>query len=240
MRNVVIVGASGHGGMILDCLKKEEQYNVVGFVDTFKRKGSEHYGLKVLGNEYDLPRLTESLNLSGLIFAIGNNWTRKTVADKISEIVPRLEVISAIHPSAVIADGVKIGKGSVVMAGAIINAKAQMGDYCILNTKASLGHDGVMQDFSSIASGVCTGGNLDLGRFSAISLGANVIEHIKIGKHSVVGAGSLVVKNVGSFCVVYGSPAKMVRKRDIEDNYLSGDALVEEKKKVVHIKKLGS
>ncbi|MGB6153406.1 MAG: acetyltransferase [Pricia sp.] len=239
MKNIVIVGASGHGAMILDCLEKESKYTVIGFVDSFKEKGTEQNGYKVLGCELDLPLLIAKHDLHGAILAIGNNWTRKTMADSLRDIAPSLDFVSAIHPSASIGKDVKIGKGCVLMPGSIVNASSKMGDFCILNTNASLGHDSIMESFSSIASGVCTGGNLRLGAFSAISLGANIIENIKIGEHSIIGAGSLVVKDVESHTVVYGSPARFIRKRGADDPYLSGDTNISEPS-VLPIKKAGS
>jgi sugar O-acyltransferase (sialic acid O-acetyltransferase NeuD family) len=223
VKNIIIVGASGHGGMVLDCMGKEGRYNVRGFVDSFKKRGTEQNGLEVLGSELDLPRLIGELDIHGVILAIGNNWTRKTMADKIDDIAPQLEIVTAVHPSAAIGQGVKIGRGSVIMPGAIVNANSRIGDFCILNTNSSLGHDGIMENFSSIASGVCTGGNLLLGRFSAISLGANVIENIAIGEHSLIGAGSLVIKDVEDHCAVFGSPARFVRGRKAGEPYLKGD-----------------
>lgn len=225
MKNIVIIGASGHGGMLLDCIEKEGCYNVLGFVDSFKEKGTKMNGYEILGSELALPELIDKFNIQGAILAIGNNWTRKDMVEKIYDIAPRLEYISTVHPSAILGKDVNIGKGSVIMPGAIVNANSNIGDFCILNTNSSLGHDGIMKDFSSIASGVCTGGNLLLGRFSAISLGANIIEKISVGEHSVIGAGSLVVKDVDSFSVVYGAPARHIRSRNIEDPYLSGDAV---------------
>ncbi len=223
MKNIVIIGASGHGGMILDCIEKEGRFKVLGFLDSFKVKGAKLNGYEILGNEQDLPTLIDKFNLYGVILAIGNNWTRKRVAEKIGIIAPNLVFVTSIHPSAIIGKDVEIGQGTVIMPGAIINTNSRVGDFCIVNTNSSLGHDGNMQNFSSIASGVCTGGNLLLGRFSAISLGANVIEYITIGEHSVIGAGSLVVENVKGYLVVYGSPARTVRRRRAGDTYLSGD-----------------
>jgi len=223
VKNLVIVGASGHGGMVLDCISKQGQYKVLGFVDSFKKKGTQHNGLDVLGSELDLQWLIEKLDIQAAILAIGNNWTRKKMADKIDNIAPDLDIVTAIHPSATIGRDVKIGKGTVIMPGAIVNANSIMGEFSILNTNSSLGHNGTMQDFSSIASGVCTGGNLVLGRFSAISLGANVIENITIGEHSLVGAGSLVIDDIEGHSVVYGSPARFVRGRKTGDPYLRGD-----------------
>jgi len=223
VKNIVIIGASGHGGMVRECIEREGRFRVMGFVDSFKEKGTGQNGLEVLGSELDLPWLIEKLDIHGAILGIGNNWTRKGMAEKIAIIAPDLEIVTAIHPSAVIGKDVKIGKGTVIMPGAIVNSNSKMGDFCILNTNSSLGHDGTMEDFSSIASGVCTGGNLVLGRFSALSLGANVIENITVGEHSLVGAGSLVIHDVEGHSVVYGSPARFIRIRKTGDPYLNGD-----------------
>lgn len=239
MENIVIIGASGHGSTILDCIEKQGRYTVIGFVDSFKEKGTEQDGYKILGCELDLPRLMVKYDFQGVILAIGNNWTRKSLADSISDIAPGLDFVTAIHPSALIGKDVKIGRGSVIMPGAIVNANSRIADFCILNTNSSLGHDSRMEKFSSIASGVCTGGNLILGAFSAISLGANTIENITVGEHSIIGAGSLVVKDVDSYSVVYGSPARFVRKRSAADPYLRGD-MESSDSPVVPIKRSGS
>ncbi|MEO8773573.1 MAG: acetyltransferase [Gelidibacter sp.] len=224
MKKIVIIGASGHGGMILDCIEKEGKYSFLGFMDSYKKKGTTYSGYSILGNEHDIPQLIAEHDLYGAIIAIGNNWTRKKMMDKLIKITPKLNFVTIIHPNTVISNNVQIGKGTIIMPGAIVNSNSKIGNFCILNTNSSLGHDGVMEDYSSISSGVCIGGNLRLGEFSAVSLGANIIENITIGKHCVIGAGSLVVKNVVDNSLVYGSPARFVRNRSMEDPYLKGDS----------------
>lgn len=223
MQNIVIFGASGHGSVVLDCIEKEARYKVIGFVDSFKKKGTEVNGYEVLGSEYDLPLLIDKYQIFGGIVAIGDNWTRNLVVDRILKIVPEFNYISAVHPSAQVGKDVQIGRGSVVMPGVTINANAIIANHCILNTNSSLDHDGFMNNFSSLAPNVCVGGNFILGKGSAICLGTNVIENITVGEHSVVGAGSLLVGNVSDCVVVYGAPAKMVRKRIPSEPYLSGN-----------------
>lgn len=221
MKNVIIFGASGHGSVVLDCIEQEGKYNMIGFVDSYKKKGRRQNGYEILGNEADLPVLIEKFNIFGIIVAIGDNWTRKTIVDKVSEIAPNLNFISAIHPNATIGKDVVIGTGTVIMPGAIVNANCTVGEFCILNTSCSLDHDGRMEHFSSLAPRVCTGGNLHLGKYSALCLGANVIESITIGEHVVVGAGSLVISDFESYVLVYGSPARVIKPRAIGDKYLS-------------------
>ncbi len=87
---------------------------------------------------------------------------------------------SPCHPcllaeDAILANDIKLPQGTVVMAGVIINADAKIGEFCILNTKSSLGHDSVMADFSSLASGATTVVNVIIGVCSAIGLKSSVI-----------------------------------------------------------------
>jgi sugar O-acyltransferase (sialic acid O-acetyltransferase NeuD family) len=222
MKNVIIFGASGHGSVILDSIEQQGNYQVIGFADSFKKKGRRQNGYEILGNEFDLPFLIEKFNLFGVIIAIGDNWIRKKVADKIARISPKLTFITIIHPDATIGKDVNIGKGTVIMPGAIVNANCSIGDFCILNTNSSLDHDSHMDHFSSLAPRVCTGGNLSLGRFSAVCLGANIIENITIEEQTVIGAGSLVISSIESYVVAYGSPARVIRNRKAGDSYLTG------------------
>ncbi len=224
MQNVVIFGASGHGSVVLDCIEKEAKFKVVGFIDSFKSIGAEVNGYTVLGNEYDLPELIEKYKIFGGIVAIGDNWTRSLVVDRILKIESQFNFISAIHPNAQIGKDVQIGNGSVIMPGVTVNANAIIARHCILNTNSSLDHDGFMNKFSSLAPNVCVGGNFILGRGSAICLGTNIIENITVGEYSVIGSGSLLVGNVSDCLLVYGAPAKIIRKRIPSEPYLSGNS----------------
>ncbi|KSA12408.1 acetyltransferase [Maribacter dokdonensis] len=221
MHNVIIFGASGHGSVVLDCLEKEGEYNVIGFVDSYRVKGTIVNGYQVLGSEYDLPFLINRFNVRGGVVAIGDNWTRKLVVDKISKIAPNFNFINTIHPSAKIGKDVLMGCGNVIMPGAIINSNSLIHDFCILNSNSILEHDSVMESYASLAPSSCCGGNVFLGKFSSICLGASLVNGIEIGQHTVIGAGALVVDHFGDNVMAYGSPARIVRKRSVGEPYLS-------------------
>lgn len=223
MKNIVIIGASGHGSVVLDCIEKEGKYNVVGYIDSYKKKGKKHNGLEILGSEFDILFLMEKYGIYGGIVAVGNNWIRKELVDKISHLAPDFQYISAVHPSASVGKGAHIGQGTVIMPGVIVNCNSWVGDFCIINTNASLGHDSRMDNYSSLAPRVCTGGSFVLGKFSAICLGANIIENVTIAEQTIIGAGSLVINDVEAFVVAYGVPVKVVRNRMAGDPYLTGD-----------------
>jgi len=219
-KKIIVVGSSGHARVIIDAVEREGRFLIAGIIDTFKPVGYSCLGYQVLGNELSLPGLIRVHGISGGVIAIGDNWVRHEVAERIRCAVPDFCFVTVIHPSAQVAQSARVSAGTVVMPGAIISANADIGEFCIVNTKASLDHDGVMGDFSSFAPAVTAGGEVTIMPFAAVLLGANIIHSISIGEHSVVGAGSLVLRNVPDRVLAYGLPARVVRNRQPGEPYL--------------------
>ena len=207
-------------GVVIDIFEKEGKYQIVGLLDSFRKIGEETLGYKIIGKEDDLPELLSKNPNCKLFIAIGDNWIRKKVMDKIVEIIPNIDFATTIHPSAQIGKNVLIGYGTAIMAGAIINSATKIGKFTIINTKASIDHDSTMLDFSSLAPNVTTGGCVSIGEYSAVSIGATIKHGISIGKHTVIGAGTLLMNSCGDNLIMYGVPAKEIRKRELGERYL--------------------
>jgi len=222
MKNIIIFGASGHGSVVLDIVESEGRFQPVGFIDSYKRKGTRKNGYEILGNEFDLPFLIEKWNIFGGIVALGDNWLRAQLVQRIEKISPGFRYVSAVHPTAHIGRDVHIGAGTAIMPRTVINTNARVGKHCILNTGSVLEHDGRMENYASLAPRACTGGNVSLGYCTAVSMGTNIIENISIGAHSVVGAASLVLQSIPGNVLAYGNPAKIIRPRKTGEPYLSG------------------
>jgi len=220
MDKILLIGASEHAKVVMDIIEREGKYEILGLIDTYKPAGEDVFGYKILGAEETLISLFKSGEAAGGIVAIGDNWTRHEVAEKIKTLAPDFPFVSAIHPSAIFARGAAIGAGSVVMAGVVVNSDSNIGEHCIVNTKAAIDHDCELGDFSSLAPGVTLGGKVSIGKFSAISLGANVIHGVNIGGQTILGAGAVAVSDIPSFCVAYGVPAKVIRQREVGEKYL--------------------
>ncbi len=217
---IFIVGASGHAKVIIDILENEGVYEIIGLIDSFKNNGEEVLGYKVMGKEENLPELIKKHEGASVIIAIGDNWVRHLVKEKLMKLAPEVTFATTIHPSAQIAKHVKIGKGVVIMAGAIINSESVIEDFVIVNTKASIDHDGLLKSFSSLAPGVTLGGNVTVGNYASVSIGATVKHNISIGNHAVIGAGAVLLHNCGDNVIMYGVPAKEIRKRVPGEKYL--------------------
>ena len=213
MKNIVIYGASGHAKMIVDIVLKNNDYNLVGFIDSYKPMNSKVYGHNIVGNLDTISAVIKTFNIEGIVIGIGDNDLRLNIYRSIKKIASSIEFVPIVHPSAILAEDILVPEGTVLMAGSIVNANAKLGKFCILNTKASLGHDSVMSDFSSLSSGVTIAGNVSIGFCTSICIGASVSQGITIGDHTVIGGASLVLKSIGDFKLAYGVPIHTEKDR---------------------------
>jgi sugar O-acyltransferase (sialic acid O-acetyltransferase NeuD family) len=220
MKNIAVVGSSGHAKVVVDIIEKQGIYAIAGFIDMNRSVGEKTLNYDVLGKEEDLPKLISSHHLHGIIIAIGDNFIRSQVVNKIKHMCPDICFVTAVHPLSCIAKTASLGQGTVAMAGSIVNPSCKVGEFCILNTNSALDHDSKMDDFSSLAPNVTTGGNCEIGHASAVGIGATLIHGITVGEHSIVGAGSTVLKDVEPYCISFGTPAITIRSRQQGDTYL--------------------
>jgi len=217
---ILIIGAGGHGRPVADVVRSEGRYAIVGLVDSVKAKGSVCFGHEVLGPERELPAICDATGVRQGIVAIGDNWQRRAMAERVRQAVDGFVFVTVVHPAAVVAVDVAMGPGTVVMPGVVLVSGCRLGDGCIVNTGASLDHDGTMADYASLGPGATAGGNVRVGVCSAIGLGANLIQRVCVGDHTVVGAGALVLRDVPGGVVAYGTPCRVVRSRQPDEPYL--------------------
>jgi sugar O-acyltransferase (sialic acid O-acetyltransferase NeuD family) len=214
MESILIFGAGGHAKVVCDIVEKEKRYLVAGFVDSHTKE-KEFLGYPVLSNSDDVSKLEFRKG----IIAVGDGWLRKSISENILKFVPKFEFVSAIHPSAQISRGVRIGGGTAVMANASINTDSKIGKHCLVNTNASVDHDNRWSDFCGVGPGAHLGGNIAINEGAYVAIGATVIQGIQLGKWSLVGAGSVVLENVADEVVAFGVPCKVQGKRDFQKRY---------------------
>lgn len=217
---VVVIGSSGHAGVALDAIERCGGYEVAGLVDTFRRAGETAHGYPVIGTEEGLPAFFRERGNCAAVIAIGDNFQRRRVRDRLRELVPGIAFVTIVHPNACVSPRATVAEGAMLLAGSIVCAGARVGEGCLLNTGSSLDHDGDMDAFSSLGPGAVLGGNVRVGECSAVAIGATVLQGRRIGAHSVIGAGSVVLGDMPDHCVAYGVPARIVRERRPGEAYL--------------------
>ena len=118
------------------------------------------------------------------------------------------EFLSVIHPQAILAGDVATGGGLQVMAGAIVQAAAKVGENVILNTRCVIEHDCVIGDHVHVATGAILAGGVRVGAMTMIGAGATVRQGVTIGSGVLVAAGAVVVRDVADGERVAGVPAR--------------------------------
>jgi sugar O-acyltransferase (sialic acid O-acetyltransferase NeuD family) len=188
MTDVVLVGASGHGKVVIDIVEKEGRYRISHLVDDNPAlQGKTFFGYRVAG-------ATESMLSAAerplVIVSIGDNAVRVRIADRLR--TAGFQFARAVHPHAQIGRGAVIGAGTVVMAGAVVNADAKIGENVIINTGASVDHDCIVESGAHIAPGARLCGGVRVGAGTLIGAGAVLIPGVQIGAHTVIPAGTTV------------------------------------------------
>ncbi len=205
----VIIGAGGHGRVVLDIMQHEGRHEVVGFLDSNPDlHGRLMDGVEVLGPIQRLAGLKEQ-GVRGAIVAVGHNGTRRSFGEQVQRLGH--ELVSAIHPSANIASNVSIGRGVVVAAGALVCAHCQIGDGVILNTGCLVDHETMIGTACHLCPGVKIAGRVTIESGAFVGIGATVIQHVRVGHDSVIGAGAVVLKDVPPMSTVVGLPAREIK-----------------------------
>lgn len=208
-RPCVIIGAGGHGRVVLDILLSAGSWHVTGFLDTNQAlHGRRIDGLPVLGDLNTLPDLLTQ-GIGHAVVAIGDNGVRRAFARRIED--NGLELINAIHPSANIAHNVTLGRNVVISAGALVCAHCQIADSVILNTGCIVDHESMIGTAAHICPGAKLAGRVTVQSGAFVGIGATVLQGLRIGHEAVIGGGAVVINDVEPMSTVVGVPAREVR-----------------------------
>ncbi len=209
-KRVAILGAGGHGRVVLDILLQARRHQVVGFLDSNADiHGRRIDGIPVLGPIDELARLANEHGITGIIIAIGDNGTRRGLAREVQRL--GLELISAIHPSATIAHNATIGRNVVIAAGVVVCANCQIGDSVILNTGCIVDYQSMIGEGSHICPGVRLAGRVKVEPGVFIGIGATVVPRVTLGCESIIGAGTVILDDVPPMATVVGVPGRPIR-----------------------------
>jgi len=207
---VLILGGGGHAQVIADALlcmvERSEKIDIVGYLDdNLNLEGRVLRGGSIIGRLNELNQIEHD----AVVIAIGHNSTRMNIFNKLQD--RGASFITVIHPSAVIAHDVTIGKGTVIFAGTVINTGSVIGSNVIINTGATVDHHANIGAHAHIAPGVHLGGTVTVGEGAFLGIGSNVLPNLTIGNWSTIGAGAVVVNDIPATVTAVGIPARVIK-----------------------------
>ena len=212
---IAIYGAGGFARTVAwhvrACNREESKYEIVCLIsDVPNEHGKIIHEIPVFSFE----EAYERFPLARVVRAVGNPKASESLMDKAAAKGFDFETI--IHPNVEMSEYVQISTGTVILAGSIISTNINIGKHVQINLNCTIGHDAIIEDYSTIAPGVHISGWVHLGKRVRIGTGAVVIdgspgERIHIGDDAIIGAGACVTNSIAAGLTVVGVPAKPIK-----------------------------
>lgn len=208
---LLMLGAGGHARVLLDALQTMN-VPVLGVTDPNSTMwGAKIMGVPVLGDDEQIANYSpgEVLLVMGM-GSVGYSQARNKLFAAYKN--QGYSFFSVVHPSACIAAGTRLGEGTQVMAGAVIQVGCVIGCNSIINTGTTVDHDCKIGDGVHIAPGVTISGSTAIGNHTFIGAGTTIIQGVKIGDSCLIGAGSVVLREIPTGSRAFGVPARITAR----------------------------
>lgn len=210
MISAIVLGAGGHGRVVISLLAAAHDVEIMGIVDLGDHVPDERImAVPVIGSIHVLDELQRRDHIS-VYLAIGDNATRRDWFDKIKRMgfaLPNL-----VSGAAIVDPHARMGEGNVVCARAFIGPDAVLGDNNLINTGAIVEHEVHVGSHCHLGPSSTVSGRTSIGDDTFVGVGATIIDRVKIAAQTTVGAGATVVKSIeqpgGTFV---GTPARRLR-----------------------------
>lgn len=206
MRDVVLIGYSGHGYVACDILMSMG-HTVIGYCDMTPKENNP-FKLKYLGDEKN-ESISEILKRYLCFIAIGDNLIRRKVSEYLLQ--KDVKFINAIHPSSVVSTTSIIGKGVMIAPNVVINTNSIIEDGVICNTGCIIEHDCIVKKYSHIAPGAVLCGGVQLEEDVLVGANAVLRKNVSIGNKVKIGEGSVVTKNILNYNKAVGNPHRIIK-----------------------------
>lgn len=211
MKDIVVIGAGGFGRevgqLIKDINQEKKEWNFLGYIDeNIEKHGTVLNGDCVIGGESWLEG--KRSNNIWAVCAIGNTKIKYEIVSRIDKIVmfPNL-----IHPSVLSNNFIEFGVGNIICAKSILSINIKIGNQVAINPGCSIGHDTVINDYTTLMWDVTLSGNVLVNEGCEIGSKTVVIQQKTIGKWCIIGAGAVVVRDLPENCTAVGVPAKPIK-----------------------------
>ena len=207
---LVLIGGGGHCKSIISSINKSLFSDVV-IVDSPEMVGKSVDGVSIVGTDDDLPQLYADgyHNAFVAVGSVSSSQKRMHIVTSLSKI--GFAFPSIIDSTAVIAESALIGNGVFIGKNAVINAGSKIWDFAIINTGVIVDHDCTIGEYVHLSPGTVLSGMVSVGKNTHVGTGCSVKQGVSIGDNTTVGMGSVILHDIPPSCTAYGNPCKVVR-----------------------------
>ena len=195
MTKVIIVGNSIAADILYGYLEHDSRYEVVCFaVNKEYIKESHKFGLKV-ENLDELPSLYAKEEFQ-VVLGIGYrdmNQTRAKFFDKLKKY--GYNIVTYIHPSAVIQNNAVIGEGSMILSNSVVEPFVKIGENSIIWSNCTIAHHSEICSHCWIASNSIISGQSTVKDKVFIGVNCTIVNEVVVEELNIIGAGSLITKH---------------------------------------------
>ena len=188
---ILLVGAGGHCRSCVDVLEQEGRFEIAGVVDRLGgRTDAAVLSYPFIGTDADLAKLRESCDYALVtVGQIESPAVRIRLFEQLS--VLGFELPCVISPRAYVSAHAEVGKGTIVMHDALVNAGVRIGVNCIINTKALVEHDSTIGDHCHVSTAAIVNGSVQVASGTFLGSNATIVHGSTISANSFVRAASL-------------------------------------------------
>ena len=145
MKNVIVYGAGEFGSLISNIISYHSDLNIVAYGDDDTEKIGQLIDGSPILNDEDLLKFVQENRIKYAITSIGNNKIR---AEKYNLLKSRgLQMISLIHPQALIDTKVTFGDNVIIEMGTAIHTNSSIGNNVFLGGDSLIGHHNIIKIF---------------------------------------------------------------------------------------------
>jgi sugar O-acyltransferase (sialic acid O-acetyltransferase NeuD family) len=201
-RSVYMIGAGGHAKAVLAALEANHIYPLALYDDDESKWGSSLFNIPVKGGLGEFA----TLGTVSAVIAIGDNIKRKQIAERFTAI----NWLTIIHPYSYQHSSVRVGRGTVILEGTVLQPDVKIGQHCIINVDSMIGHDSILEDYVH-SSGGKIGGNVHI--CEGVLVGGNTTIHpgLTIGAWSKSAISTAIMRDVPPHSILIGNPARMLK-----------------------------
>ena len=175
-QRVIIIGAGGHGRAVAEIILNSPHHAITGFLDDAAKRATRIWNVPVLGPTDAIEEFHAQADC--MIVAIGNNRVREMLHRRVRS--AGFELLSVVHPRAVVSPTASLGPGCTVMAGAVVGTEANLGEGVIINCGAVIDHHCRVEDFGHVGTNACMAGGAVLGHGAWMQAGSALAYGVQI------------------------------------------------------------